>query len=60
MKRSTPIRRIDSINYIHDHTRAYCGAATIAMLADVNLYEAVELMQGERDTKQNLKKALDY
>ena len=70
MKRKTPIRTIDSINYVHDYTKGdnltgwYCGSATVAMLAGTSLDEVVEvsrkLTPNEPTTKKSLKKWLDY
>jgi len=67
MKRTNPIRKIDSINYVYDYTKgsnrtgAYCGPACIAMLTGVPFEEIIELMKDMgRVTKQVLKKVLDY
>ena len=70
MKRKTPIRTIDSIEYVYDYTKGdnltggLCGHSVVAMLTGVSLDEVVEvskkLTPNEPATKKVLKKWLDY
>ncbi len=60
--KDNPVRIIDSINYVHDPSRHYCGQACIAMLTGVPFEEVIELMREDEHevTKKVLKKWLDY
>ena len=59
-----PIRIIDSINYVSDSSKSYCGQACIAMLTGIAFEEIIKLMRQDEHpqhvTKKVLKKWLDY
>lgn len=56
-----PIRKIDCINYIKEPTGYLCGQSCVAMLANVSVYEVINIVGTDKGTsKQDLKKALDY
>lgn len=66
-KASVPIKKISSIEYVHDYTKGdnvtgtYCGQACIAMLTGRAFHEIIRHMSGECEmTKRVLKKYLDY
>lgn len=46
----SPIRKIDSINYIKQPTGYLCGQSVIAMLADVEVDEVISIMQTDKGT----------
>lgn len=57
----TPIRKIDSINYVYDSSKSYCGQACIAMLTGVPFEEIIDKMEhNAKITKAVLKKTLDH
>jgi len=66
----TPLRKIDSIEYVYDYTKGdnltgdLCGHSVVAMLTGISLDKIVEvsgkLTPNEPATKKNLKKWLDY
>lgn len=57
----SPIREIDSINYIKEPTGYLCGQSVIAMLADVSVDEVISIMQTDKDTSTSyLRDALKW